>query len=156
MSERAPSFETLAAEFERRVERTIWCTFATVDKRGRVRSRLVHPLWEGKIGWLLTGRTSHKARDLDANPSTSLTYWDQTNEQVHVDCNTRWIDKQDERTRIWNRFKETPFPHGYDPGQFFKSPEDPEYGVLRLEPWRLELWSLDDLVAGKPPRVWRA
>ena len=72
MSERAPSFETLAAEFERRVERTIWCTFATVDKRGRVRSRLVHPLWEGKVGWLLTGRTSHKARDLDANPSASL------------------------------------------------------------------------------------
>jgi pyridoxine/pyridoxamine 5'-phosphate oxidase len=95
VSERAPSFETLAAEFERRVERTIWCTFATVDKRGRVRSRLVHPLWEGKIGWLLTGRTSHKGRDLDANPSASLTYWDQANEQVHVDCNTRWIDKQD-------------------------------------------------------------
>jgi hypothetical protein len=28
--------------------------------------------------------------------------------------------------------------------------------ALRLTPWRIELWSLGDMVGGKPPRVWRA
>ena len=27
--------------------RIVWCTLATVDRRGRPRSRLVHPIWPG-------------------------------------------------------------------------------------------------------------
>jgi hypothetical protein len=28
--------------------------------------------------------------------------------------------------------------------------------VLRLEPWRVELWSLEALGSRQPPQVWRA
>jgi hypothetical protein len=27
---------------------------------------------------------------------------------------------------------------------------------MRLAPWRIELWSLADLVGGRPPQVWKA
>lgn len=155
MAERVRDFATLEPEFRRRVERTVWAVMATVDRRGRPRSRLVHPLWESQIGWLLTGRSSLKARHLDGTPYASLTWWDQTNEQAHAECATGWEDRPEERRRVWALFRDTPPPLGYDPGLFFPGgPDDPACGVLRLDPWRVELWSLADLASGKPPRVW--
>ena len=154
---RVASFADLAEEFERRWKRTIWATMATVAPSGRLQSRLVHPLWEGATGWITSGATSLKARHLKNNPYTSLTYWDQTNEQVHVECRTEFEERPEERRRVWALFKDTPFPLGYDPGLFFKEgPGDASVGIVRLVPWRLELWSLADLMSGKPSRVWRA
>jgi general stress protein 26 len=153
---RVRSFEDLAAEFKRRTDRTIRCTMATADDARRIRSRIVHPLWDGATGWLLTRRDSAKARDVDANPWTSLTYIDGEQEQVHVDCATSWEERPVEKRRRWDWFKSTPPPLGYDPGLFFpKGAEDASFGCLRLEPWRVELWSLADLMSGKPPRVWK-
>jgi hypothetical protein len=149
------AFAAVADEFRARVERTVWATMATADARGRPRARIVHPIWEGPVGWLLTGRHSPKGRHLDRTPFASLTYWDQANEQVHVECATRWEDRPEERRRVWDVFRDTPPPVGYDPGLFFTGgPDDRACGVLRLDPWRLELWSLADLVEGRPPRVW--
>jgi hypothetical protein len=37
----------------------------------------------------------------------------------------------------------------------WKSPEDPTFGLLKLTPWRIELSSLNDLIAGTPAKVWR-
>lgn len=154
---RVAAFETIAAEFRRRTERTVWCTMATSDAARRVRSRIVHPLWDGRTGWLLTDRHSAKARDVDHNPWASLTYIDNAQEQVHVDCQTAWEDRLTEKRRLWDWFKSIPPPLGYDPGLFFtKGVEDGSFGCLRLEPWRIELWSLADLMSGKPPQVWKA
>ena len=47
-------------------------------------------------------------------------------------------------------------PVVHDPGLFFPGgPEDPSFGLLKLTPWRIELWSLNDLMTGKPATVWR-
>jgi general stress protein 26 len=154
---RAGSFDDIAAEFKRRTEKVVQCTMATADAERRIRSRIVHPLWDGKTGWLLTDRGSPKARDVDGNPWTSLTYVDSDQEQVHVDCRTAWDERQDEKRRRWDWFKSVPMPIGYDPGLFFpKGVEDASFGCLKLEPWRIELWSLADLMSGKPPTVWKA
>ena len=154
---RIASFAEVADEFERRWQRTIWATMATVAPSGRLQSRLVHPLWEGTTGWITTGAGSLKARHLKNNPYTSLTYWDQTNEQVHLECRAAFEDRPDEKRRVWNLFKDTPFPLGYDPAAFFQEgPEGASVGIVRLVPWRVELWSLADLLAGTPPRVWKA
>lgn len=153
----AASFEAIAEEFTRRVKRTVWCTMATADARGRIRSRIVHPLWDGRRGWVLTGRGSVKAKELDRSPWASLTYIDSAEEQVHVDCRTAWEETLAEKRRLWEWFKSTPPPLGYDPGLFFtEGVEAPSFGALRLEPWRVELWSLADLMSGKPPQVWKA
>lgn len=149
--------EAIAAELKRRVDRTVWCSMATSDARGRIRSRIVHPLWEGQVGWLLTERHSPKGRDVDGNPWLSLTYIDSAEEQVHIDCRVEWETRAAEKHRLWDWFKATPPPQGYDPGLFFpKGVDDESFGCLRLLPWRIELWSLADLMAGKPPQVWKA
>jgi general stress protein 26 len=154
---RVASFADVADEFRRRWERTIWATMATVGPRGRLQSRLVHPLWEGATGWIATGADSLKARQLKINPYTSLTYWDQMNEQVHVECHAEFEHRVEEKRRVWDLFKQTPFPLGYDPGLFFKEgPEGRSVGIVRLVPWRVELWSLAELMAGKPSLVWLA
>jgi hypothetical protein len=154
---RVAAFADIAEEFRRRSERTIWATMATAGPRGRLQSRIVHPLWEGSTGWLLTDPGSVKGRHLRRNPHTSLTYWDQTNEQVHAECRAEWEGRPAEKRRVWDLFKNTPVPLGYDPGLFFtEGPDAASCGVVRLVPWRIELWSLADLLAGAPARVWRA
>ena len=34
--------------------------------------------------------------------------------------------------------------------------EDPEYGLLKLTPWRIEISAIADMVKGEPPKVWRS
>jgi hypothetical protein len=44
---------------------------------------------------------------------------------------------------------------GYDPGHFWPGgPDDVSFGVLRLTPIRIELWMGQDLMAGRPPKIW--
>jgi hypothetical protein len=47
------------------------------------------------------------------------------------------------RSRGWERFKAVPPPVGYDPGiipQRKAGPMSPQWGVMRLEPWRLRVF----------------
>jgi general stress protein 26 len=154
---RVAGFGDIADEFERRWRRTVWATMTTASRSGRLQSRLVHPLWESATGWVLTGTDSLKARHLRTNPYTSLTYWDQVNEQVHAECRAEFETRPEEKRRVWDLFKGTPFPVGYDPALFFQEgPEAASVGVVRLVPWRIELWSLADLMSGTPSRLWLA
>ena len=154
---RVASFGEIADEFERRWRRTVWATMTTAGRQGRLQSRLVHPLWESSTGWVLTGSDALKARHLRGNSHTSLTYWDQTNEQAHAECRAEFVTVPEEKRRVWNLFKDTPFPLGYDPALFFhEGPEAPSVGVVRLVPWRIELWSMAELLSGAPSHVWLA
>jgi general stress protein 26 len=151
------SFADIKQEFKMRVERIIWCSVTTVDRSGRPRSRLLHPLWEGSTGWIMTGRNSFKGKHLAANPHVSCSYWDPQHQQVFADCVASWEDDPSEKERVWELFKTTPEPMGYNPELFWRGgPSDPTFGALKLSPWRIELWSLQDMMSGKEPRVWRA
>jgi general stress protein 26 len=153
---RVNAFADIQDEFLQRARRIIWCAVATVDAKGRPRSRILHPLWEGSTGWIATGRHTLKEKHLQGNPYVSLSYWDQQQEQIYAECRAEWEDAPTEKRRIWELFKNAPPPLGYDPGLFWPGgPDDPTYGVLKLTPWRIELWSLNDLISGKPSRVWR-
>lgn len=151
------TFADVAPEFARRATRAVLASVATVDARGRVRARILHPLWEGPTGWVLTRRQSTKARHLARVPYLSLTYWDNEQEQAHVDCRGEWQDDVAVRRRLWELFETTSPPQGYDPAPFFPNgPEAADFGCLKLIPWRIELWSTADLLSGRPPVVWRA
>lgn len=58
------NFSEIEEEFIQRVHTMGWCNVATVDSRGRPRSRLLHPIWEGITGWIATHRNSHKSKHL--------------------------------------------------------------------------------------------
>jgi general stress protein 26 len=147
-------FADIAIEFRRRIEQTQWASMTTVDSRNRPRGRLVHPVWEEPVGWLATGRHSFKAQHLERNPFVSLAYWDQSHEQVYIECRATWVDDDTERQRLWQLYETK--PEGYPLARFFKAPTHPEYGLLRFDPWRIELWNVKELFAGTPPTVWRA
>jgi len=152
------SFAEIEAEFIARVSRIVWCTVATVDREGRPRSRILHPIWAGATGYIATGRSSFKAKHLAKNPYVSLTYWDLQHQQVYADCRAEWEDTIGEKARIWELYKSTPPPLGSDPAMipvWKDGAQSPEFGVLKLTPWRIELSSIQDMMAGKPALVWR-
>ncbi len=155
------SFEEIAEQFNELVGRVVWCTFTTTDRKGRPRSRILHPIWEGSTGWIATGRHSLKEKHLATNPYVSVTYFDLPaddalgQKQIYAECTTEWEDDEDEKRRLWDLFKTTPAPLGYDPALFFQSVDNPEFGMLKLIPWRVELSAIGDMMTGEEPRIWR-
>jgi general stress protein 26 len=147
------SFDEIREEFLQRVNRVVWCNVATQDTRGRIRSRIMHPIWEAAatpIGWIATRRNTLKTRHLELHPFVSLAYVAEIAKPVYIDCQAEWDDTNETKQRVWNLFLTTPEPLGYDPAPIFQSIDNPEYGILRLVPWRVEVRDVP-----QPGRVWR-
>ena len=147
-----PSFNDIEEEFLSRAHHMVWCNMATVDARGRPRSRIVYPIWERNPGWIATRRHSFKDQHLVANPFVSLAYIADTARPVYIDCVASWADDHADKERVWTMFASAPDPVGYDPTPFFNAPDYPEFGVLKLQPLRIAV------VTQSPPAsvVWRA
>lgn len=157
MSGNVRSFDEIAQDFDARVRKIVWCTFTTVDTKGRPFSRILHPVWEGKTGWVATGRETLKTKHLAKNPWVSLGYWTPEHDTVMASCRAQWRDDAPTRQRIWNLIKDTPAPVGYDPALFWKGGvTDPTFGVLELTPRRIELWSVAEMAQGRPAKIWEA
>jgi general stress protein 26 len=147
------SFSEIESDFVERVHKAVWCSVATLDTRNRVRSRLLHTIWEGSTGWVATMRHSLKARHLDHNPYVSLAYIADVTSPVYVDCTAEWQDDLASKQRIWEMFKSASPPLGYDPAPFFGSVDSPAFGLLKFSPWRIELFDIDN--KEDPKRIWR-
>lgn len=148
-------FETVAEELVRRAKKHIWCNFATVDRAGRPRSRIIHPVWEGAVGWIGTYPNSHKAKHLAATPFVSCAYVD-SSEPLYVDAAVRWVDDLETKMHAWEYIKsQEPEPYGFDPISIWRDgPGGADFGLLRLDPWRIEVYT------ARPPNppdriVWR-
>ncbi len=149
------NFSEIEAEFIKRVHTMVWCNAATVDSQQRPRSRILHPIWEGKTGWIGTHRNSFKSRHLAQNPHLSLAYISNVMNPVYVDCTAEWIDDMDEKRRIWDWFKNAPEPLGYDPAVSFVSVHHKNFGLLKLTPWRIDIVSFPAENFEKGTLVWR-
>ena len=143
------NFDEIESEFIERVHQIVWCSFATMDTQNRPRTRIMHPIWESNTGWVLTYRTSLKAKHLAGNPHVSLCYMQDPLKPIYVDCKAEWHDEPLTKQRIWDLFANAPEPLGYDPAPIFGNPEAPSCGLLKLIPWRIELYEL-----GGSTRVW--
>ncbi len=155
-------FSELETEFLKRVARIVWCTLATVDRQDRPRTRIAHPIWAVEdgvpVGYWSTVPHSHKRKHLARNPNVSMTYWDQVHEQIYIQAEADWLDTPGDRERIWELYKQTPEPLGYDLAVwgFWKAgPQGKNFGVLRFKPSRVELYGIADLIAQRPPLVWK-
>ena len=159
----ATGFDDIAAEFRERVARMVWCSVATVDAQCRPRSRIMHPIWDGAVGWIGTWCTSVKAKhlapslnvkQLARNPHVSLAYVAEANKPTYVDRRAEVVEDPDSKRRFCALARSLPPPYGYDPAEVFGGPDDPRFAVLRLVPARI---ALVDFPA--PPGkvvVWRA
>ena len=139
LNEVAPAFVEMA-------HKIVWASAATVDTKGRPRSRILHPIWqwdgETLVGWVGKGPTPLKRAPLDATPYISLNYWDTSHDTCVAECKTTWAFDDETRTMVWNLFLNTPPPIGYDPKIIpqWTSPTCEAFAALKLEPWRLRVF----------------
>jgi general stress protein 26 len=128
-----------------------YATMITVDRKNRPRARVLLPVWEvvdGRpVGWLAAYKTPVKAAHLAGNPHTSYSYWNPRQNTVHVDALSAWADDEVSRRHAWELYERGGPPGvGYDPVHYWRGgPEDPEYHVIRIEPWRIQLVRGSDL-----------
>jgi general stress protein 26 len=150
------SFEEIEEEFAARVQEQVWCNFSTVDRAGRPYSRIMHPFWERNVGWVLTHRNSHKSKHLASNNYVSLSYIrGAVQKPTYVDCVATWEEDIDEKTRLWNLVSNTPEPLGFDPSSDFGSPENEEFGLLKLTPRKIVLVTFPAESYDQGNVVWR-
>jgi hypothetical protein len=142
--------------------RIVWCSVATVDRAGRPRTRILHPIWEpdgegGLRGWIATRPTPLKVSHLARSPFLSCSYWDATHDVAIAECRAEWVgdDEQPVKDRVWRLFADAPPPLGWDPHTAW--PGGPvDMTLLRLTPWRLHVADLETLKKRTPPLTWRA
>jgi general stress protein 26 len=147
------SFAEIEPEFRERIDRMVWACVATIDTRNRPSTRILHPIWEGQTGWIGTHRDSSKRLHLERNPHVSLAWVSDPVHPVYVDAIATWDTSDETRQHVWDLFLSTPEPLGYDPAVSFIAPDHENFGVLRIEPWKITLATL----AGDPwQRIWRA
>jgi len=138
------SFEELESEFISRVHTMVWCSAATIDTKDRPRSRILHPIWESGTGWVGSRPQSLKAKHLARNPHMSLAYIADVAKPVYADCIAEWENDLSVKQHVWDLFKSAPEPLGFDYGRVFKDAADPGFGVLKLSPWRIELFDISN------------
>ncbi len=138
--------EKVAPAFVEMAHQIVWASAATVDAKGRPRSRVLHPIWEwdGRelVGWVGTGPTPTKRAHLEASPHASINYWAPSQDTCVAECAARWAFDDETRTRIWKLLKEAPAPVGYDPAIIpgWEGPTCDAFAALRLEPYRLRVF----------------
>lgn len=133
------SFAEIEQEFLERVFKVVWCNVATLDTQNRLRSRIWHPIWEGSTGWVITRRNTLKSKHLAHHPYVTMAYIADIAKPVYADCTAGWVDDLELKQHVWDMFKNAPAPMGYDFGNIFPSIDDPDLGLLKFTPWRIEL-----------------
>ncbi len=146
--------------FRATADRVVWANLATVDPRGRPRSRVVHPLWtldDGALrGWVTTRRTPAKVAHLEHAGFVSVAYWSPDQATAVAECEASWVSDDERLRSVWDLAAALPPPVGFDPaGMYAGGPSGGDFAVVALAPWQLQVRSLDDLVAGRRPAVWR-
>lgn len=150
---------SLGEDFLATAHRIVWSAVATVDRRGRPRSRILHPYWEheaGRLrGWVITRPSPVKVAHLEVTPFVSCSYWDTAHDVAIADCAATWVDDEAEVQRVWDLFLHAPPPLGYDfTNAYPDGPSDPECRLLRFDPWRVLLDDVARMRAREPARLW--
>lgn len=128
-----------------------YATMVTVDRQNRPRARVLLPVWEivdgEPVGWLAAYRTPVKSAHLAGNPHTTYAYWNPRQNAAFVDSVSTWAKDEESRVHAWEVYKQGGPPGvGYDPVHYWHGgPGDPDYHVLRIEPWRIQLVRGSDL-----------
>jgi hypothetical protein len=136
----------VAPAFVEMAHRIVWATVSTVDPEGRPRNRILHPYWtwdgSSLTGWIATSPTPIKRAHLDRSPFVSLTYWHPDHDTCTAECRARWNFDDERRTWLWETFRATPLPLGYDPAiipPWSGGPTSDAFAALELEPVRLRV-----------------
>jgi hypothetical protein len=141
------TFDATADAFVDMAHRIVWATVATVDGRGRPRSRILHPYWRREdddlVGYIATGPTPLKRANLEHSPFVSVNYWSPNHDTCNAECTAEWLFDDTAREWVWDLFKDAPPPVGYDPAiipPWADGPKSPAFAALRVKPWHLRVF----------------
>lgn len=157
MAIRVDTFSELADEFNRYIQDIVYCSLITVDKKGRPRARVLLPIWEevdGRpVGWIAAYKTPVKTAHINNNPHVTCSYWNPRQNAVYVDSVAAWIEDEDVKREVWDLYRKgSPAGVGYDPIHYWKKgPADPEYGLIRMDPFRVQVLRGRDMRS----RIWQ-
>ena len=155
------TLEDISGPFIEMAHRIVWCTVATVDKKGRPRSRILHPIWEatddGLTGWIATAPTPMKVAHLEQTPHVSCNYWQADQDTCLAECEAEWVSDAETKARVWDLFVNGPEPVGYDPAMIpgWENSESPGFMPLKLTPWRLRVMPGPAMLTGEGTLIWQ-
>lgn len=157
------SLDLIAPAFVDMAHTIVWASVTTVDRDGKPRSRILHPIWEWDgtdlVGWIATVPTPVKRAHLDANPEVAVSYWAPTHDTCSAECLAQWYVDDDTRTAVWDKFANGPEPVGYDPRiipQWADGPTSDQFAALRLTPYRVRVMAGTVMTEGEgAPLTWR-
>ena len=102
-------FNETANAFVQMAHEIVWCTVATIDKKGRPRSRVLHPIWELKgddlVGWIATGPTPVKKAHLGVSAYVSCNYWTKNQDTCAAECHASWVEDPEGKQNIWDKYR---------------------------------------------------
>ncbi|WP_431040885.1 pyridoxamine 5'-phosphate oxidase family protein [Streptomyces sp. P1-3] len=157
MATRTHDFSEVQNTFFHYIREIKYATMVTVDRRNRPRARVLLPVWEivdGRpVGWLAAYRTPVKTAHLAHNPHTTYAYWSPRQNALFVDSVSTWAEDEESRRHAWDLYlRGGPPGVGYDPVHYWRGgPDDPQYHVIRIDPWRVQLVRSTDLGS----TIWR-
>ncbi|MPY93790.1 MAG: pyridoxamine 5'-phosphate oxidase family protein [Acidimicrobiia bacterium] len=145
LSDVAPAFVEMA-------HRIVWASVATVDRHGRPRSRVLHPIWQwdgtSLVGWVATQPT--RRAHLAQTSNVSCNYWAPAHDTCLAECRAELVFDEPTRAAVWDLFANGPEPVGYDPAIIpgWDDPSSPGFVALRLDPWRLRVMPGSVMLSG--------
>lgn len=144
----------IAPKFLAMAHQIVWCTVATVDPKGRPRSRVLHPIWEWDgnrlTGWIATGKTPIKLADIAQSAHVSCNYWTPSQDTCVAECAAEWVEDAAQKHHVWNSYVNGPEPVGYDPSIIpgWDDADSPGFNALKLTPHRLRVMPGESLMNG--------
>ena len=109
--------------------------------------RAVTPAYDGVTAYVATEPLAFKIRAVQRNQLVELIHHHADFRHVTLRARATLVEDEVLKTAMWDKFP-------YDLAEFF-SEGGPEYGLMAIQPFRIELMSLGDYAASKPPRIWR-
>lgn len=122
--------------------------YLTTVYREQPSVRAVTPTYEGIVAYIASDPHSWMARSIRANPLVELMHHTRDFRHVRLRGRAAMTDDAETKERMWGAF-------GYDLADFFGERGQFEYGLMRIEPFRIEVSSLQRIATGKPPLIWR-
>jgi len=147
LNEVAPKFLAMAHQI-------VWCTVATVDPKGRPRSRILHPIWEWDgtelTGWIATGKTPIKLADINQSAHASCNYWTPAQDTCVAECAAEWVEGASLKHHVWDSYVNGPEPVGYNPAMIpgWENADSESFDALKLTPYRLRVMPGESLMNG--------
>ena len=154
------TLDEIAEPFITMAHKIVWCAAGTVDKKGRPRSRILHPIWEMvdgvPVGWIATGATPIKVAHLAQSAHMSCNYWSPEQDTCLAECEASWVEDTATKTEVWNKLANGPAPVGYDPATIpgWDDASSPSFAALRLDPWRLRVMPAAAMLTGEGTLIW--